>query len=51
MILIWETKTNRKIASLQGHDGKVFCLAVNKQKVVSGSNDETIIIWDLKTKK
>jgi hypothetical protein len=35
--------------TLQGHTGWVFSLAISGDKLISGSNDGTIKIWDLRT--
>lgn len=36
-------------ATLEGHTGSVLCLQFDNKKVVSGSSDSTIRIWDVET--
>ena len=43
--------TGRLLKTLKGHNGSVESLVVNGDKIISGSADETIKIWDLKTGK
>ncbi len=31
---------------MDGHEGSVWCLAISKNNLISGSRDETIKIWD-----
>ena len=45
-IKIYNTK-GREIASLIGHTGEVYSIALDGDRLVSGSNDQTIRIWDL----
>ena len=39
-------KTGEKVAQLMGHTSRVFCLAVMNDYVLSGSWDNTIIVWN-----
>ena len=43
--------TEQCVKILEGHKGKILALAISRDgtKVVSGSNDETIRIWDLQS--
>ena len=41
-------RTNRQaVRTLTGHTGTVRCLQFDQHKVVSGSNDCTIRVWDI----
>jgi len=40
-------KYGKEVASLIGHTGEIWSIALNGDKLVSGSNDQTIKIWDL----
>ena len=46
---IWDTATNDCIKVLEGHEGTVVSLALSKdgRRIVSGSSDKTVRIWDL----
>ena len=35
-----------RVATLKGHRGSVFCLALNSDAIVSGSFDRSICVWD-----
>ncbi len=50
-IVIWNTETWEKVASLEGHTKSVnsIVLSSNAKKLVSGSTDKTLKIWDLST--
>ena len=45
---IWQADTGRSIATLEGHDGRVYCATFSGdgQKVVTASRDETARTWD-----
>ncbi len=54
MILCWMKANNRQskeIKVLEGHTDYVFCVEFNPKSnlIVSGSYDETVRIWDVKT--
>jgi hypothetical protein len=40
-------KKGLEVASLVGHSGEIWALGVDGNRVVSGSDDQTIMIWDL----
>ena len=40
-------KDGKEIASLVGHTGEVWSIAVDGDRLVSGSSDQTIKVWDL----
>ena len=43
------TKYGEKVASLKGHTGDIMSIALDGDRLVSGSNDQTIRVWDLST--
>jgi WD40 repeat protein len=50
VILIWDLHEGRLAASLKGHDGNVYSVALSpdgKTVVSGGSRDKTIRIWDV----
>ena len=51
-IHIWDTQTNTK-QILKGHEGYIACLAYSPDDkiIASGSNDQTVRLWDVKTGK
>lgn len=52
-IQLWQASTGQAMGSLQGHKDRVSCLALSPsgQTLISGSKDQTIKFWDLRTKK
>jgi len=40
-------KLGLEVASLVGHSGEIWALGVYKDRLVSGSDDQTILLWDL----
>ena len=50
---IWELSSGKCLKTLKGHSNYVFCCNFNPQSnlVVSGSFDESVRIWDVRTGK
>jgi len=48
-IHVYSPATGELLHSLDGHEGGVWALAVNKDTLVSGSTDRSVRIWDLST--
>uniref|UniRef100_A0A061QR42 Wd repeat-containing protein 26-like n=1 Tax=Tetraselmis sp. GSL018 TaxID=582737 RepID=A0A061QR42_9CHLO len=49
-ILLWQRSNGRLLAELDGHDGRVECVAAHPRfplTIVSGSSDTTIRVWGL----
>ncbi|XP_014253729.1 NACHT domain- and WD repeat-containing protein 1 [Cimex lectularius] len=48
---IWHVMSNALVHTFKGHSGRVLCLAITKQSqyLITGSEDTSIIVWDLKT--
>jgi len=44
-------KKGKEIASLVGHTGTIWSIAIDKDRLVSGSSDQTIKVWNLKELK
>ena len=45
-IKIWDIRKNKEIRTLVGHSSGVYCVTFDQAKVISGSNDNTIRIWN-----
>lgn len=52
-IQLWQANTGQVVGNLKGHKDRVSCLALSPsgQTLISGSKDQTIRFWDLRTKK
>ena len=52
-VQLWQINNTQPAGSLRGHRDQVSCLALSPsgQTLISGSKDQTIKFWDLKTKK
>src|SRR5262249_12994601 len=52
-IKIWDAKAGKEIRSIHGHDETIEGLALTKdgKHLVSASEDQTVIIWDLASGK
>ncbi len=48
-IHIWKLTDLSHVGMLEGHTGTVCCLDVNETKMVSGSYDTQVRVWDLQT--
>ncbi|XP_060516204.1 protein qui-1 [Cylas formicarius] len=48
---LWHIMTNQLVHTFKGHKDKVNCMAVTKQSqyLLTGSDDISIIVWDLKS--
>ncbi|KAK9890081.1 hypothetical protein WA026_008893 [Henosepilachna vigintioctopunctata] len=48
---LWHIMTSQMIHTFKGHNGTINCMAISKQSqyLLTGSEDLSIIIWDLKT--
>ena len=40
-------KQGKEVASLIGHTGEIWSIAVDGNRLVSGSDDQTMMVWDL----
>ncbi|KAI9498400.1 WD40-repeat-containing domain protein [Zychaea mexicana] len=49
-VALWDTVEKRMLRSWEGHRGRVLCVAMNNQVVVSGGSDSMIRVWDLPEK-
>ena len=50
-IKVWDTSNGRELMTLDGHEGRIRCVAVSPdgERIVSGSFDRTVKIWDAST--
>jgi len=48
---LWHTMGNAKVQTFKGHQKPIKCLNVNKnpQLLVTGSEDRSVLVWDLNT--
>ncbi|KAL1138690.1 hypothetical protein AAG570_008752 [Ranatra chinensis] len=48
---LWHVMSNTQVHTFKGHSGAVLCMAITKQSqyLITGSEDTSIIVWDLKT--
>ena len=48
---VWDVETGKCLATLQGHNPTVSCVAIfpDGSRVVSGSWDKTLKVWDVAT--
>uniref|UniRef100_A0A1B6DYW3 Uncharacterized protein n=2 Tax=Clastoptera arizonana TaxID=38151 RepID=A0A1B6DYW3_9HEMI len=48
---LWHIMSNTLVHTFKGHSGPVLCLAITKQShyLLTGSEDTSVIVWDLKT--
>lgn len=46
-INIWNIQTGERVDTLREHKDSVTCLAIEQKLLFSGSDDMTIVIWDL----
>ena len=53
LIRLWDYKTGIPVGNLRGHRGPVFALIASNDgsKIISGSRDKSIKVWDMKNKK
>jgi tetratricopeptide (TPR) repeat protein len=50
---VWDLNTGKLLSTLEGHTGPVYSVAISPDntKIVSGSGDNTIRVWDLQSNK
>ena len=50
-VRVWDVKTRRRIASMQGHTSTVFAIAFSRDnhRIVSGGDDKSVRLWDTQT--
>jgi WD40 repeat protein len=49
-IVIFQLPDYQYLYTLSGHKSSVTCLFIDEKKIVSGSSDESMIIWDISTR-
>ncbi|KAI1810978.1 quinon protein alcohol dehydrogenase-like superfamily [Poronia punctata] len=45
----WKSRSNVRAVYLNGHLDSVYCLQFDENKIITGSRDRTIRIWDMRT--
>jgi WD40 repeat protein len=45
-VRIWDARTGQPVCRLQGHVNRVFRVQFDSLRIVSSSQDDTMIIWD-----
>lgn len=48
-VRLWDAVTAEALVELRNHDNFVFCVDVHSNLVVTGSFDETVKLWDIRT--
>ena len=53
LVTIWNTQTNTLIDSFQAHQNGIvkFIISANKQKLITYGQDNSLKLWDIKTKQ
>jgi len=46
-VMLWDPSSGRQVGVKKGHTSVVRCVAVDFEKVISGSQDNTIRVWEL----
>ncbi|KOB52374.1 putative WD repeat-containing protein, partial [Operophtera brumata] len=48
---LWHVMSNSKVHTFKGHSGVILCMCVTResQYLLTGSEDTTVIVWDLHT--
>ena len=46
-VKVWDTKSGECRKTLNGHFGSVLCLQFDKDRLLTGSSDSSIIAWSL----
>jgi WD40 repeat protein len=48
-VIIWDIERSSKLHTLKGHTDRIRCLALSREVLYTGSEDQYIIGWDLKS--
>ncbi|XP_060801152.1 protein qui-1 [Amyelois transitella] len=48
---LWHVMSNSRVHTFKGHSGRILCMCVTResQYLLTGSEDTTVIVWDLHT--
>lgn len=52
-VIVWDVSTGQPLRRLRGHASTVTCVKFNEESTVavSGSLDNTVMCWDVKSRK
>lgn len=51
-IKVWKIDSSSSLMTLEGHKSMIWCLnEIKGNKVITGSSDNTAVVWDLSAKK
>lgn len=46
VVQVWNVETGRRVTTLRGHGDGVTCLRFDDTRILSGSYDRSVKLWD-----